>query len=151
MENIWMRGQRSALQRCSPGPAVQTKESLDSDAWLSQREGAAVSGDINPAPLTSAPQLQPQRLPRFGVREGPLEEEAGASCSGRAHWKSHHTVTFELEWVRGGCDIPHVYSCREGSTKNHMTQQNLPTERQMRRICILLLVCLNKSLQRPHV
>lgn len=154
MENIWMFGQRSALQWCSLGPAVQTEASLDSDAWLSQREGAGVSGDINPPPLTSAPQFQLQCLPRFGVREGLLGEEAGASCSGRARWKSHHTVTFELEWVWGECDIPHIYSCREGSTKNHITQQNLPTERQMRYIPFLPsppLFCLNKTQQRPRI
>lgn len=112
-----MRGQRSTLQSRSLGPAVQTEASLDSDAWLSHREGARVSADINPPPLTSTPQFQPQCLPRFGVKEGPLGEQAGASCDGRDCWKSHHTVTFELEWVWDGCDIPHVYSCREGLTK----------------------------------
>lgn len=31
------------------------------------------------------------------MKGGPLGEEAGASCSGRARWKSHHTVTFERD------------------------------------------------------
>lgn len=147
MENIWMHGQRSALQWCSLGPVVQTEESLDSDAWLSQREGAGVSADINPPPSTSTPQFQPQCLPRFGVKEGPLGEEAGASCSGRACWKSHHTVTFELGWLwhSSRIQLQGRFNC------NHMTQQNLPTWRQMWHIWILQLLCLDKTLPRPHI
>lgn len=119
-----MHGQRSALRWRSLGWAVQTEESLDSDASLSQREGVGLSGDINPAPPTSAPQFQPHCLPRFGAKESPCR--GGGRCEqrvGGAGWKSHHIVTFELEWVWPGCDIPHVYSCREASAENHMTQR----------------------------
>lgn len=152
MENRWMSGQRSTVQRCSLGPAVQTEKSLDSDASLSQREGVGVSGDINPPPLTSAPQFQPRCLPSFGVKEGPLGEEAGASSSGRAHWKSHHTVTFELEWVRHGCDIPHVYSCREGSTKKNVWRSKSCPQRDGWGIFGFFNCCAwIKSLRRPHV
>lgn len=149
MENIWVRGQRSTLQWRSLGPVVQTVESLDSDAWLSQREGARVSADINPPPLTPTPQFQPQWLPRFGVKEGPLGQEAGASCCGRACWKSHHTVTFELErvgWLWHSSRI----QLQGRFYYNRVTQQNLHTEKQMWRIWILQLFCLKKTLPGPH-
>ena len=149
MENIWMRGQRSALRRCSLGPAVQTEESLDSDARLSPREGAGVSADINPPPLTSTPpQFQPRRLQRFGARDGTLGEEAGASCGGRARWKSHHTVTFELECVRDGCDIPHVYSCGEGFPPNLWCSATCPRRGRWGPFGFFGL---NKTQPRPHI
>lgn len=89
MENIWMCGQRSALQRRSPGQAVQTEESLDSDAWLSPREGAGVSADINPPPLTSTPQFQPQCLPK--VRSEGRPSWGGGRCE--LQWEGRVEVT----------------------------------------------------------
>lgn len=145
MENIWRFGQRSALKWCFPSPAVQTEKSLDPDAWLSQREGTQVSADINPPPSTFTPTMF--RLPRLGLKEGPLGEEAGASSGGRAGWKSHHTVTFELEWIWYGCDFPHVYSC----VTQLWCSKTCQKKQQTGHILILQLRGLNKTLPRLHV
>lgn len=150
MENIWMRGQRSALQWCSLSPAVQTEESLDSDAWLSQREGAGVSADINPPPLTSTPQFHPQCLPRFGVKEGPW---GGGRCE--LQWEGRLKVTpycnlwteMSMEWLWHSSRI----QLQGRFSYNYMMQHNLPTEGQMRHIWMLQLLCLNKTLPRPHL
>lgn len=71
------------------------------------------------------PLFQSLCLPKFRLKEGSLEEEAGASCNGRTYRKSHHTLTFELEWVWNGCDIPHVYSCARNPAHNELHKAHL--------------------------
>lgn len=70
-------------------PAVQTEESLDSDARLSQREGAGVSADINPPPSTSTPPISAAVSPKVRSEGGP--SRGGGRCE--LQWEGPLKVT----------------------------------------------------------
>lgn len=125
MENTWIWGQRSAAHSCSLCPAVQTEESIDSDAWLSQREGDIVSVDINLPPLTLHSPISAAMTPKVWS-EG-RASRGGGRC--KLQWEGPLEVTPYCNlWT--GVSMERLWhspriQLQGGLHSNHMTQQNM--------------------------
>lgn len=132
MMNVWMCGHRSALPWRSPGLRVQTPESSDSDAWLSQEEGGGVSEDVNLQSLTSTPQFQLQYLLMSGVNSGRVFFLEGGGCKllweGLLEVTPHCNLWTGMKWL---WHFPRV-QLQWTFHQNHMTQQKLLAHKQPR-------------------